>query len=125
MTGLRGMLVRSVIVWLLCQATTIAVGAAASWKAVPDADVGACTCEHEAGMMCPMHRRPASATRCLIGNGHAHPDVLVAGWLLHGVGFVPAQHASIPQPPQTNAAVAKMTVRWLHLLPPDPLPPRA
>jgi len=124
MTRLRRVLGPCAVAWLLCQATTSALGVAASWQATPPADVEECTCEHTNGAMCPMHHQPASRSRCLIGSTD-DGQTAALGWLLHGAGLVPNRAVAILPAPRVVVVMADVSARSLRPAPPDPPPPRA
>lgn len=125
MSRLRRVLGPCALAWLLCQATTLAAGAAACWQTAPaSTDLEDCTCEHGDGVMCPMHHAPASGSRCLIRSADGG-QTAVLGWLFHGVGLMPTEVAAIPPAPHVAVVGIDVSTRSLHPAPPDPPPPRA
>jgi hypothetical protein len=130
---LRRHVARYALAVALCQlavlcASTITVAASARSAALAVSAGEACSCEHTAGVMCPMHRksspRPAPANtprwcKGVDGSSYAVLPAFGALGLPEGItqlllpiteGFAPAVHADAP--------------RALHS-PPDSPPPRA
>ncbi len=53
-------------VWLVCQIASLVLVSATPWVPSPAAAGLACTCPHDADGACPMHKKDASSTPCLL-----------------------------------------------------------
>jgi hypothetical protein len=124
MTRLRGALGPMVVVWLVCQIAPLMIASAAPWVRSPGAEL-ACTCPHDAAAgACPMHKKEASPTPCLLRSAN-DSRAAVLGYLFGSVGLLPA-----PTPSTVPVSVGTMSLVQIssvtdRALPPDPPPPRS
>jgi hypothetical protein len=124
MTRLRGALGPIVGVWLVCQIVPQVLASATAWVPLPAAAGLACTCPQDADGACPMHKKQAGSTLCLL-RGANDSRTAILGSLFGPVGLLPA-----PRPPTVRTFIGTMSLVAVssvtgRTLPPDPPPPRS
>ena len=128
MTRLRRALGSVAVVWLCCQVGTVAIVPIALWASTADPHQAAeCTCGHDAGTMCPMHRHTrAGDTSKQCAMRAANESGAAALTAILGVsGLTPLTAAALVAPPSTMRVTPDETdVRGERPVPPDPPPPR-
>jgi hypothetical protein len=124
MTRLRRALGPMVGVWLVCQIAPLMLASATPWVPSPAAAELSCTCPQNADGACPMHKKEASSTPCLLRAAN-DSRAAVLGSLFGAVGLLPA-----PGTPTVPMFIGTMSLVELscvtdRTLPPDPPPPRS
>lgn len=122
MAGLRRVLGRIAVTWLLCQAGTLALATTALW--LDPTERLECMCHQGDHAACPMHHRPAPGPNpCQItAVGETHLAVFT--WLLN-IGLMPAPPAIVTPLPHAIAHAVDDADAPLRSAPPEPPPPRA
>src|ERR1700676_2057212 len=110
-------------VWLVCQIAPLVLVSATASVPSPAAAGLACTCPHDADGACPMHKKDASSTPCLLRGPNDSRAAL--GSLFGPVGLL-----SAPRTPTLPVFIGTMSLVELssvtdRALPPDPPPPRS
>ena len=119
MTRVRRALGPIAVVWLACQAATLAIVPARL-----GASLAECACSHGADATCPMHHRAATSKVCVVqsmtASGAATPNALFSV-----VGLVSVRSLAVAPVPETSALPVECPTAIGQPSPPDPPPPRA
>ena len=124
MLRLRGAIGPIAGVWLFYQMATIALVPAAVKAGSVGERQAECACPHRsAGGACPMHKKDASSTPCLLRGPNDSRAAL-------GSLFAPVGLLSAPRTPTLPVFIGTMSLVELssvtdRALPPDPPPPRS
>jgi hypothetical protein len=126
MARLRRLLAPVTAIWLCCQLGTVTLVPVALWVSASDPHAVECTCGHDVGAMCPMHRKPAGESAPCAMQAANGPGTAVLTTLVGTAGLVPETMRTIHphvlserlRPSNSHAADARP-------VPPDPPPPRA
>jgi hypothetical protein len=125
MTHLRRMLAPLAVIWLFCQAGTVALVPVALWIAAADPHGVECTCGHGLGAICPMHHKPADDPEPC-GMNAANTGAAVLTTLIGTAGLVAEPTRSIQPPiPSVYPRASDVHLVGERPVPPDPPPPRA
>jgi hypothetical protein len=123
MTPLRRVLAPVTAVWLFCQVGTVASVPLALWITAADTHAEECTCGHEAGVMCPMHHKPAGRPAPCAMHAANSSGTAVVTTLVGVAGLISEPTLSIgPADASMRALPGDVRVVGKRPVPPDPPP---
>jgi hypothetical protein len=124
MMRVRSVLYGIAIVWLSCQAITMALVPAVLLTSAADADADECTCTHGADAMCPMHHHQTTdSTHCVMQTSTTIDGAMLTS-LLGVAGLIPPHTSRLVATRLVSSTDFTSSPEISRFAPPDPPPPR-